>query len=258
MKASEKWAESLKNWSIPEEILAQAEQTPWIHPPALFTVPNTISDSPSHQKARELLEVGDSVLDIGCGGGIAAFACVPPAAKVLGVDHQQEMLDLFASEASKRKLSHFEYLGDWPDVAELVPTAEVVTCHHVVYNVSQIEKFLLELDKHASKRVLIEMPQSHPLSSMASAWKYFWNLERPVEPTPVLLLEVLNEFGINAELLQWEQETVSKIDFDQAAEFMRIRLCLPKSKLNEVQNFILENPEPKFRKLATIWWDKQN
>ena len=257
MRASEKWAKYLKNWSIPEEILAQAEQTPWIHPPALFGVPESISDSPSHQKARELLEPGDSVIDVGSGGGIAAFACVPPATKVLGVDHQQEMLDLFASEAKRRKVDHVEFLGDWPDVANLVPIAEVVTCHHVVYNVSQIEKFLLELNIHASKRVVIELPQNHPLSNMAPAWKYFWNLERPVEPTPVLLLEVLSELGINAELLQWEQETVSKIDLDQAAEFMRIRLCLPKSKLNEVKNFMLENPEHKFRKLATIWWDKQ-
>jgi hypothetical protein len=42
MTSAELWATELAKWSIPEEILAQAETSPWIHPPALFQIPNGV------------------------------------------------------------------------------------------------------------------------------------------------------------------------------------------------------------------------
>lgn len=33
MTSAELWATELAKWSIPAEILAQAETSPWIHPP---------------------------------------------------------------------------------------------------------------------------------------------------------------------------------------------------------------------------------
>lgn len=256
MTAAETWEKSLKNWAIPQEILEKAQDNPWIHPPILFKVPEKIEVTPSHIKAKEVLADGDSVLDIGCGGGVAAFACVPPAGIVFGVDHQQEMLDLFSQEANKRAVAHGEFLGDWPNLEKSVPSADVVTCHHVVYNVSDIAKFLMALDSHAKKRVVIEMPQSHPLSAMTASWKHFWNIDRPKEPTPETLILVLAELGIKANVEYWEIPIKNQINFEQAADFMRIRLCLPKSRLDDVKEFMKSNPEPQMRKLATIWWDK--
>jgi SAM-dependent methyltransferase len=86
------------------------------------------------------------VLDVGCGGGRAAFAVAPPAGTVVGVDHQQGMLDAFAVTADARGLVHREVLGDWPDVAEATPVADVVVCHHVVYNVADLAPFVTALD----------------------------------------------------------------------------------------------------------------
>ena len=76
--AGQYWAEALAGWRIPEEILARAPQSPWIHPVELFTVDDAVPDSPSHALAREALGTGGSVLDIGCGGGRAAFAGLLP------------------------------------------------------------------------------------------------------------------------------------------------------------------------------------
>ena len=69
MKSAELWAAELAKWSIPAEILAQAETSPWIHPPALFQIPTSIPLNPSHEIALAALPNGGSVLDIGCGGG---------------------------------------------------------------------------------------------------------------------------------------------------------------------------------------------
>ena len=100
--AAERWRDALEAWAIPPAILASAEESPWIHPPELFTVPATADATPSHDRAREALVDRGSVLDVGCGGGAAAFALTPPAASVVGVDHQPEMLAMFEDNAAAR------------------------------------------------------------------------------------------------------------------------------------------------------------
>ena len=250
------WKKDLEAWSIPKEIIDQAEESPWIHPPVLFQLPKTIVDTFSHQKASEALPSKGSVLDIGCGGGIAAFALANKAKHVIGVDHQAEMLTMFNENAAKRGLTSEVFEGFWPAVESKVSKADVVTCHHVVYNVQEIVPFLQALDEHANKRVVIEMPVHHPLANMDKAWKHFWNLDRPKGPTPEDLIEVLKEIGIKASVHYWSGTMRQESNIEQAAEFMRIRLCLPKERLPEVKEFLQNQPQSSERELATIWWDK--
>lgn len=254
--SAKQWASDLASWGIPQEILDRAPTSPWIHPPALFFVPQEIPTTVSHELARQALDHGGSILDVGCGGGIAAFAASPPATHVIGVDHQEEMLAMFASEAQSRGITHEEFLGDWPEVTNNVPIADVVTCHHVVYNVSRIVPFINALDDHARKRVIIEIPHRHPLAMMAEAWKHFWNLDRPTNPTSEDLLAIVRDLGFNAQMSNWESQLGREIPFEQQVEFMRIRLCLPESRDNEVAQFLRSQTETKTRILSTIWWDK--
>jgi SAM-dependent methyltransferase len=122
---ADQWATDLAGWAIPQDILDQASEVPWKHCVAMFTVASDIPDSPSHQRAREALEPGGSVLDIGSGGGRASMAITPPAGTLTAVDHQQEMLDEFLKAAQTRGAIAHTFLGDWPDVAYLVPEADV-------------------------------------------------------------------------------------------------------------------------------------
>jgi len=255
MIASEKWAHDLRQWAIPSEIIEQAPESPWIHPPALFGVPDVIADTPSHQRAREAMPTGGSILDIGCGGGIAAFAAASPGGSVFGVDHQQEMLDMFAKTADARGLMHSEVLGDWPDVSPATPQADVVTCHHVVYNVQDIVPFLTALAAHATKRVVIELPQQHPLSVATPLWKHFWDLNRPTAPGPEDLMNVLTEMGIDAELELWTGEAFRQLELDKEVPINRVRLCLPESREAEIREVMEKIGPPPARPLATIWWD---
>ena len=257
-KAAQKWAADLSEWSIPENIMAQAPESPWIHPPAMFALPTEIPDSPSHQRAREAMPAGGSVLDIGCGGGIAAFAIAPPAGTVIGVDHQPEMLTMFAQSAVNKSFDHNEVLGDWPNVSTQTPLADVVTCHHVAYNVADIEPFLAALDSHATKRVVLELPQQHPLSSMRNAWKHFWNLERPVNPTPQDLIEVLAQMGIEANLELWQGPKLRPLAIEDDVRFLRIRLCLDGSKDVAIRKYLESQQPVESRALATVWWDVTN
>lgn len=256
--AAQKWAKDLAEWAIPESIISQAPESPWIHPPAMFTLPTEIPDSPSHQRAREAMPSNGSVLDIGCGGGIAAFAIAPPARTLIGVDHQDEMLKMFAESANAKGFEHQVVLGDWPEVSPQTPQADVVTCHHVSYNVAQIEPFLKALDSHATKRVVIELPQQHPLSTMRDSWKHFWNLDRPVNPTPQDLIEVLAEMGITANLELWQGPKLRPLNIEDDVRFLRIRLCLDSSRDQEIRQFLEAQKPIESRALATIWWDVED
>lgn len=224
----------------------------------MFGVPASIADSPSHTVAREPLVAGDSVLDIGCGGGIAAFAIANPTHRVIGVDHQPEMLAMFSAEASRRNIESHTHVGFWPAIAEEVEVADVITCHHVVYNVQEIAPFLLALNSHARKRVVIEMPQRHPLSNLSDLWREFWNLERPTQPTPAMLLDVLSELGITAHSQDFDAKLRDELSFDERVELNRIRLCLSSDRDAEISDAMRRLPQPTARKLTTIWWDARD
>ena len=252
----DKWKKDLQNWAIPDEILKNAPENPWIHPPVLFQLPEKIEQTFSHQIAREALLPKGSVLDIGCGGGIATFANSDVTNLAIGVDHQKEMIEMFENNAKNRGIQVKTVEGFWPEVAEKVEATDVVVCHHVVFNVQEIENFVIELDKPAKKRVVVEMPYQHPLSNMNYAWKYFWNLERPKNPTADDFLNILESLGYKPNMKRWHGEMRSGIDQDLAAKFLRIRLCLPENREEEVKEFMNNNQESKERDLATIWWDK--
>ena len=253
--AVDKWRSDLESWAIPQEILAQAEVPPWFHPAALFALPEKIWDSPSHQRAREAMPMGGTVLDIGCGGGIAAFAIAPPAAHVIGVDHQSEMLAMFAANAAERSLQCDVIEGFWPAVADKVPVADVVTAHHVVYNVGDIKPFIEALNSHATKRVVIELPLVHPMTPRSNGWKHFWNLDRPTSPTADDFFKVLEEMGIQAKMEKFEGRILLDEGEDDRVEYTRMRLCLPESRRDEIVEFLKTDPSPTSRQLAVIWWD---
>jgi hypothetical protein len=162
---------------------------------------------------------------------------------------------MFAANAAERGVTCETVEGLWPAVAPCTPRADVVTAHHVVYNVPDIVPFLEALDDHARSRVVIEMPDRHPLAAMSGAWRHFWNLERPHGPTPIDLLDMLDEIGIGAHREQWNGPLRTGADLDQTAHFMRIRLCLPEAREPEVNKYLRTHEAPSVRELSTIWWD---
>jgi SAM-dependent methyltransferase len=253
--AAAQWQKDLASWAIPQEILDQAVEKPWIHPPALFEIPDVIGDSLSHQRAREAMPAGGTVLDIGCGGGVATFAITPPAAHVIGVDEQEAMLDLYQAGAAKYGVTAETVLGQWPAVAVVTPVADVVTVHHVLFNVGEVIPFLAALNTHARKRVVIEVPVVHPMTNMSDGWKHFWNLTRPTVPHASDLISILAEMGIKAHIEYFASEILLDKKVDGANGFIRRRLCLPEDRQPEIDAFLAENPRPDRRELAVIWWD---
>jgi SAM-dependent methyltransferase len=232
--ATERWAEELEAWKIPDEILSRAPVPPWGFPADLFAAGDSYMGA-MHRHALEALGDGGSVLDIGCGGGAASMPLVSPATELIGVDDLPAMLTAFAKAAEAAGVRHTEVLGRWPEVAGQVPTAAVVVCRNVVYNVADIVPFVRALASHSTRLVVVELTEAHPSVSLAQLWMRFWKLARPDGPTAELFIRVLHEIGIDP-TVERETRPSIKAQVDPAAHlaFLRRRLCLDSSRDQEI------------------------
>ena len=256
MTAVESWAEQLASWAIPQHILDQAPRSPYAHDPATFAVDETLDRSVvSAEVARTVLpESGGSVLDVGCGGGRAAMSLVPPAERVVGVDQDPAMLAAFTRAASAAGARSMTIQGRWPDVAAEAPVVDVVTCHHVAYNVADIEPFVAALTGHARLAVVLVIPTQHPMSAWNDAWRRFWNLDRPDGPTSDDFAAVLAEMGIEAERWDMPRPPLAR-HTDDAPALVRStlrRLCLGQDRAGEVAEY-LDLHEPDWSTVHTVF-----
>jgi SAM-dependent methyltransferase len=246
--AAARWAERQEGRGIPPEILARADTNPWHHEVGHFTPPEQPLDTPSRRAALDLLGASGTVLDVGCGGGAAAFALVARAVQVTGVDQQQDMLDAFAAEAETRGVPHRTVLGRWPDAAAAAGTADVVVSHHVLHNVVDLPPFLLALTAAAGRGVVIEMMGQHPMAWLDPLWERFHGLRRPPTATTDDAVAVLRELGVEPTVQRWERTTPPRQD----PAWVTRRLCLPADRVPEVAAALDGLARPRLA--ATLSW----
>ena len=265
----DRWRGDLGAWAIPEAITSAVTESPWVLPREVFARRADRRSrnpfGPSYERAWEALAPTGTVLDVGSGAGAACLPLAPRAEVVTAVDGDERMLGLRSERASAIGVDLRTVAGRWPDVAAQLPPADVVTCHHVVYNVPDIEPFLVALDNHARRRVVIESTTVHPLTSLSPLWLRFHGLTRPTGPTAADLLAILSEMGLKARHTEWSRPAEAEYaTFAELVDVTRRRLCLPPERASEVEAALLdmgmkrERPGDlgsSGRDLVTIWWE---
>ena len=252
--AAEHWASELAAWAIPEHIMAQATESPWEFSPALFRPPvEPTPDTPSRIRARQALPEGGSVLDVGCGGGAAGLALVPPAGRVTGFDQSQDLLDLFTARAGELGIEFEAVQGSWPEDAASVGPADVVVTHHVAYNVPGLAEFATELTTHARNRVVMELTGDHPRAGVNDLWRHFWGIDRPSGPTAEDAIAVLREAGIEPSVERAARENRS-VSHEARVASLRRYLCLSPEREPEVAALLVGRPAAA-GEVVTLWWD---
>ena len=253
MTAAERWASELAAWAIPDHIMAQAPESPWEFSPALFKPPlEPTPDTPSRVRAHEALPDGGSVLDVGCGGGAAGLALVPPAGRVTGFDQSRELLDLFVARAAELGVAHEAVQGSWPDDAAGVGPADVIVNHHVVYNVPDLGAFAAELTAHARNRVVMELSGHHPRFGLNDLWRHFWDTDRPNGPTADDAIELLTDTGLDVSV-ERSPRMHRSIPHEARVASVRKYLCLPAERDPEIAGLLADLPEVA-GEVVTLWW----
>jgi SAM-dependent methyltransferase len=264
-----KWRADLESWAIPPEILASTPESPWVLPRQLFARRSELRlkapSTPSFERAWEALDPPGTVLDVGTGAGAACLSLAPRAVSVTGVDCDEEMLGIFRTSAEHADLQVRTAFGRWPEIAGEVAPADVVTCHHVLYNVADLEPFVEALSLHARRRVVVEMTAVHPLSFLNPLWERFWGLGRPSAPTAAEALSLLGALGLDPSHETWSLGGELEYEsFEDLVEVTRRRLCLPSSRSGEVaaalremrrEREVLGELHSAGTDLFTIWWE---
>jgi precorrin-6B methylase 2 len=262
------WADDLAAWRIPEPIMNAVDESPWVLPTEVFSrrADHHLANptGPSHTQAMAALPHGGSVIDVGAGAGAASLPLAPRMARLTAVDTHQPLLADLTRRATALGLELSTVPGTWPDVADQVPAADIVVCHHVVYNVADLAPFLTTLTTHARRTVVIEITARHPLTELNPYWREFHNLPRPTGPTAEQVLELVHSLGLPAQSERWTRPAAAEYQsFATLVDVTRRRLCLPPHRAEDVaaalrRNGITEHQPPDLgssgQHLVTIWW----
>ena len=264
-----RWRDDLAAWAIPEQILAGTTESPWVLPVQVFARrADKLSAQPagrSFEREWAALDPAGTVLDVGSGAGAASLPLAPRTTELVAVDSSQQMLDLLSERAAARGLPVKAVSGSWPESSGQVPAADLVTCHHVLYNVPDVEPFLRALTSHARRQVVVEIAVSHPLSSLNDLWLRFHGLVRPERPTSDDVLAILAAMGIRFGAERWRRG--GGPDYPTMAELVdvtRRRLCLPPDRAGDVAAALVDSGvDPAHpadlgssgSDVVTIWWN---
>lgn len=264
----ERWRSDLESWAIPTEILAATPESPWVLPRQLFIRRaehrSEASAGHSYQRAWEALANPGSVLDVGAGAGAACLPLVPRATAMTAVDSDQDLLSVLVDNADRLGKAVLPVCGRWPEVAGDVEPADVVTCHHVLYNVADLGPFVAALTSHARRLVVVELTARHPLTALNPLWERFHGLVRPNVPTACDALAVLEELGLAPGHEVWSRSgEPDHGTFEDLVEVTRRRLCMGPGRAGEVASALRELGAEGDRaaelrspgsELVTIWW----
>ena len=262
----EDWQSDLAAWAIPEHITAAVAETPWVLPRQVFARradrESGAPSGPSYDRAWAALDPPGSVLDVGAGAGAASLPLAGRTTSLTAVDSDTGMLELLARRAGERGLTTRCVPGRWPDVAAGVPPADVLTCHHVLYNVPDLAPFVTALTGHARRTVIVEVTARHPLMTLNGLWLRFHGLRRPEGPTADDLLRILAGMGLHASHQRWSRRAERDYaSLQELADVTRRRLCLPPERAGEVADALAEmgaDQSPGLasagRDVVTIWW----
>ena len=268
MSAAAHWTAALAAWAIPPDILAAAPESPWGFPTAVFEQKADALltvETPSIRHAREALPAGGSVLDVGCGAGAGSLPLASTAGHLIGVDPLPAMLHAFRTRAEALGVAVTTIEGAWPDAADRTPSADVVVCHHVAYNVQDLAPFLRRLTDHARQRVVLELTAQHPMAALNDLWLQFHGLVRPTTPTADDAVALLRELGLSSEREDWLAPNLTwrgPTARQDLVAWVRRRVCLPADRDAEIEAAlaprIVEDQDTAGlppRPIVTLWWN---
>jgi hypothetical protein len=154
--------------------------------------------------------------------------------------------------------------GTWPEIARDIAPADVVVCHHVLYNVPDLRSFITALTTHGRNRVVVEMTARHPASLLSPLWRMLHGIERPTGPTAIDAINVISSTNVQPRWRPWSRPvTPDGANYAELIASTCRRLCLGSHRLGDVEAALHQlgvGPDRPYlggptRELVTIWWN---
>ena len=168
---------------------------------------------------RSRLKPGETLLDVGAGGGRLALPLALTCQSVTAVEPSPSMCTVLRETADEFSIGNVSIVeAGWLDAS--VQPADVLLCSHVVYVVEEIGPFVRKMHSHARRLVLAVLFQSPPQSSMYGLWEQVHGEKRHALPSLPELVPVLEELGIRPEVTELDEQPLPSFKSLQEAEEM--------------------------------------
>ena len=195
MSAVETWGEMVRVEHEQSDRMRGARPTDhWRQYAHQFKADPRRTDDVLVERLRARLLPGDSLLDVGAGGGRLALPLSLTCSSVTAVEPSPSMCAVLRETAGEADIAVDVVESGW--IEATVGPADVVLCSHVVYVVQEIEPFVRKLDQHARRLVLVVVFQASPQSQLYGLWEQAHGEPRNSLPALPQFLPVLDELGI--------------------------------------------------------------
>ena len=165
---------------------------------------------------RSRLVQGETLLDVGAGGGRLALPLALKCSAVAAVEPSPSMCAVFRETADEFGIGNASIIeSDWLNA--VVEPADVVLCSNVLYVIGDIGAFVRKLNSHARRLVLVILMRTPPRSQVHHIWEVVHGETRLSLPTVPQLLPVLDELGIQPEIADLSEQPPLQFTSREAA-----------------------------------------
>jgi len=178
------------------------------------------------ERLLEFVEPDYTVMDVGAGGGRLALPLALKCRSLVAVEPSESMASVLTQQAQESGIENVSVVqSEWQDAT--VDPADVVLCAHVLYTIRDIGAFLMKLDAHARKNVLVVVHSAPPQSQIYPLWMQVHGKERLALPSLPELREVLDELDITYQVAPLPPQPARGFDsLEQAVSQLSRRLYL--------------------------------
>ena len=153
------------------------------------------SGDPLLDSLLQTISPGQTLIDVGAGGGRLALPFALRCKHVTAVEPSPSMAEVLRTHALDHSINNISVVqARWED-ADVKP-ADLVLSVHVLYVIPEIEGFIRKMETHAQSRVMVVLYQAPPQSQIYPLWAQVHDSKRLPLPSVPELREVLDEMGI--------------------------------------------------------------
>jgi SAM-dependent methyltransferase len=219
--------ESAREWD--EQVFREHEQTdrfrdpppdedPWTGLAWNFAPPDRDEADldPAVPVMETYLDSGDTVIDVGAGGGRIAIPLARRCERVIAVEPSTAMRARMDSAISELGVDNVHVVPErWQDAE--ISRGDHVVCSHVMYATTPILPFLQKLQDHARKRVTVMLRERPPQGNFHELFRRLFGEERIALPAMPEFRGLLEALGIEHDVHRLEDRPHGEFKSAEAA-----------------------------------------